>query len=63
MNNSQGQLMKREDYKAVKRMSREQMTKYLYAVWRRGFEAGVESTKGRVTKRLISPPEPAQPEE
>lgn len=63
MNNSHGQLMKREDYKAVKHMDRERMTKYLYTVWKRGFEAGVESTKGKVTKRSIVPPEPAQAEE
>ena len=54
---------KREDYKAIKHMNREDMTKYLYRVYRRGFDAGVESTKGKVTKRSIVPPEPVQTEE
>lgn len=34
-----------------------------YRVYRRGFDAGVESTKGKVTKRSIVPPEPVQTEE
>lgn len=34
-----------------------------YRVYRRGFDAGVESTKGKVTKRSIVPPEPVQMEE
>jgi len=55
--------LKREDYKTIKHMNREDMTKYLYRIYRRGFDAGVESTKGTVTKRSIAPPEPAQAEE
>lgn len=63
MNNQNPPLLKRDDYKTIKHMNREDMTKYLYRVYRRGFDAGVESTKGTVTKRPIAPPEQPQPEE
>lgn len=63
MNNPNPPLLKRDDYKTIKHMNREDMTKYLYRVYRRGFDAGVESTKCKVTKRPISSPEPPQPEE
>lgn len=63
MNELKPPMLKREDYKAIKHMNREDMTKYLYRVYRRGFDAGVESTKGKVTKRSIVPPEPVQTEE
>ena len=63
MNELKPPMLKREDYKAIKHMNREDRTKYLYRVYRRGFDAGVESTKGKVTKRSIVPPEPAQTEE
>ena len=56
-------MLKREDYKDIKHMNREDLTKYLYRIYRRGFDDGVESTKGKVTKRSIVPPEPAQTEE
>ena len=32
--------IKRDDYKAIKRMDRIQLTEYLSRVWRRGYEAG-----------------------
>ena len=63
MHEAKQQLLKRENYKAIKHMNREEMTKYLYRVWQRGFEAGVKSIKGADAKRSIAPPEPAQPEE
>lgn len=63
MNEPRQQLLKREDYKAIKHMNREEMTRYLYRVWQRGFEAGVKSIKGADAKRSIAPPEQAQPEE
>ena len=46
MNELKPPMLKREDYRAIKHMNREDMTKYLYRVYRRGFDAGVESTKG-----------------
>lgn len=60
MNEAKRPTLKREDYKVIKHMNREDMQEYLYRLWRRGFAAGVESTKGKVTKRSIVPPEPAQ---
>ena len=63
MNNQNPPLLKRDDYKTIKHMNHEDLTKYLYRIYRRGFDAGVESTKGKVTKRSIVPPEPAQTEE
>ncbi len=35
--------MKREDYKAIKHMDKEQLTAYLERVYRRGFDAGVKA--------------------
>ena len=61
MNELKPPMLKREDYKAIKHMNREDMTKYLYRVYRRGFDAGVESTKGKVTKRSIVPPRTRPP--
>ena len=63
MNNQNPPLLKRDDYKTIKHMNREEMTRYLYRVWQRGFEAGVKSIKGADAKRSIAPPEQAQPEE
>ena len=45
MNELKPPMLKREDYKAIKHMNREDMTKYLYRVYRRGFDAGVEPTR------------------
>lgn len=36
-------MMRREDYKAVKRMDKVQMEKYLQMIYQRGFDAGVKS--------------------
>lgn len=47
MNNQNPPLLKRDDYKTLKHMNREDLTKYLYRIYRRGFDAGVESTKAR----------------
>ena len=60
MNNQNPPLLKRDDYKTIKHMNREDLTKYLYRIYRRGFDAGVESTKGKVAKRSIIPPEPGK---
>ena len=44
-------LMKRDDYKAVKRMDRAQMSDYLQKVYRRGYDAGFKAATARpVTK-------------
>ena len=63
MNNQNPPLLKRDDYKTIKHMNREDMTKYLYRIWQRGFAAGVESVKGAADKRPTAPPESAQTEE
>ncbi len=51
--------MKREDYKAIKHMDREQLTAYLERVYRRGFDAGVramaEKTGHSVTPVVADP--------
>ena len=41
MNNQNPPLLKRDDYKTIKHMNREDLTKYLYRIYRRGFDAGV----------------------
>lgn len=33
-------MLKREDYKAIKRMDRQQMEEYLKKIYQRGYEAG-----------------------
>lgn len=45
-------MMRREDYKAVKRMDKTQMEKYLQTVYQRGFDAGVKSVIAK-TKAAI----------
>lgn len=47
-------MMRREDYKAVKRMDKAQMEKYLQTVYQRGFDAGVKSVIAE-TKAVIQP--------
>lgn len=49
-------MIRREDYKAVKRMNREQMSEYLNRIYQRGFEAGKESVAANLVK---ANPEPA----
>ena len=39
MNEPKRPTLKREDYKAIKHMNREDLTKYLYRIYRRGFDA------------------------
>ena len=63
MNESKRPTLKREDYKAIKHMNRDDMQEYLYRLWWRGFAAGVESVKGTATEPSSVPPEPAQTEE
>lgn len=63
MNESKRPVLKREDYKAIKHMNREDMTMYLYRIWKRGFAAGVESVKGAAAEPPSVPPELAQTEE
>ena len=52
------QQMKREDYKAVKHMNKEQLTAYLQRVYRRGFDAGAAAAAG--LKKAAPPPAPQQ---
>ena len=37
--------IKRDDYKAIKRMDRSQLSEYLRRVWMRGYEAGQKAIK------------------
>lgn len=37
--------IKRDDYKAIKKMDRIQLSEYLSRVWKRGYEAGQKSMK------------------
>ena len=37
--------IKRDDYKAIKRMDRIQLSEYLSRVWKRGYEEGQKSMK------------------
>lgn len=43
-------MIRREDYKAIKRMNREQMSEYLNRVYKRGFDAGKESVAAHQIK-------------
>lgn len=40
MNKKKYTLLRREDYKAIKRMDRQQMDAYLQRIYMRGYEAG-----------------------
>lgn len=44
-------LLRREDYKAIKRMDKVQMTAYLQRVYRRGYDAGVAAERERTTSK------------
>lgn len=48
-------MLKREDYKAIKHMNRENMSAYLQKIYRRGFEAGIKASK---TAALTPTPAP-----
>lgn len=37
--------IKRNDYKAIKRMDRIQLSEYLSRIWKRGFEAGQKAMR------------------
>ena len=52
MNNQNPPLLKRDDYKTIKHMNREDLTKYLYRIYQRGFDAGVKSVIAK-TKAAI----------
>ena len=53
-------MIRREDYKAVKRMNREEMSNYLNRIYQRGVEAG----KNSVAANLVKPkPEEEKGEE
>lgn len=41
--------LRREDYKKIKAMNREQMSAYLQRVWKRGYDAGRESKMPKVS--------------
>lgn len=40
--------IKRDDYKAIKRMDRIQLSEYLTRVWKRGYEAGKKAIAANV---------------
>ena len=42
--------IKRDDYKAIKRMDRSQLSEYLRRIWMRGFEAGQKAIKINTSK-------------
>ena len=46
--------IKRDDYKAIKRMDRIQLTEYLSRVYRRGFKAGQEAALKAKTSKPVS---------
>lgn len=59
-------MMKREDYKAVKHMNKEELTAYLERIYKRGFEvgykAGVEALAektGHTVTPVVADPEPS----
>lgn len=56
-------LLKREDYKAIKHMDRASLTAYLQRIWRRGYEASVEALAQK-TGHTVTPvvAEPAAPD-
>lgn len=43
-------MIRREDYKAVKRMNREEMSNYLNRIYQRGVEAGKNSVAANLVK-------------
>lgn len=61
--------MKRDDYKAVKRMDRIQMTEYVTTVYKRGYDAGfkaatpkkAESAGGADAQPAVEEPSPLAP--
>lgn len=57
------ELIKREDYKAIKHMDRAEMTAYLGRVYMRGYDAGVKALAEK-TGHTVTPvvAEPAAPE-
>ena len=40
--------LKREDYKKIKRMDRQQMSDYLQRIYHRGYEVGLKVSTGKV---------------
>ena len=48
------QTMKREDYKAVKHMDKEQMSKYLTRIYTRGYEKGFQDAKSGNTQPKVT---------
>ncbi len=48
-------MIRREDYKAIKRMSREQMSAYLQRIYRRGYDAGRKSVATNISKNNPGP--------
>ncbi len=60
-------MMRREDYKAVKHMDREQMNAYLERVYKRAYRAGYEAGIRRGYRNPpaieISPEEPGEGQE
>lgn len=55
-------MMRRDDYKAVKRMDKAQMENYLQTIYRRGYEAGVKAAAEREKDAVQSNPDGVTPE-
>jgi len=55
--------MKREDYKAVKHMDKQQLTAYLQRVFKRGYEAGLKAAAEQGAKAAPAPASTKTPEE
>lgn len=42
--------IKRDDYRAIKKMNKPQLTAYLSRIWRRGYEEGLKANKITISK-------------
>lgn len=55
-------MMRRDDYKAVKRMDKAAMENYLQTIYRRGYEAGVKAATEMSKAAVRSNPDGVTPE-
>jgi hypothetical protein len=54
-------MIRREDYKAVKRMNRIEMDEYLQTIYRHGFEAGTKAKKTVPSPAIVGKTAPENP--
>lgn len=55
--------MKRDDYKAIKHMDKQQLTAYLTRLYRRGYEAGLKAAAEQGAKAAPIPVQAETPKE